>query len=131
MVTTWVASYVEEAEYVEELAMDITENLNRGLDFDEQALVLKVLCALIDQVLYGLLIEFNWLSPLAVFNLCQLTDDHVDRVLLLAVRARRREVLLLLELFRDLLDLLLGNLELIDVVLEVRRPWCCSDVSVH
>lgn len=88
LVTTWVAGDVEEAEEIEELTVYVAENLDRRFDLNEQTLVLEVFGALIDQVLDGLLVEFYWLSPLTVFNFCELADDHVYGVLLLAIPLR-------------------------------------------
>ena len=105
LVAVRVPSNVEESEQIEVLSVYISEDLYWCLDLQEHFLVDEDSGRLIDQELDGLGVELDWLSPLAILNFHESSDNLVDNELPLSLSGGDDKIFIFLELILDLVEL--------------------------
>ena len=106
-----VASYVEEAEQIEVLAVHVSKDFDGSLQVEEHRLGVEHLDDLVDQEFDRFLVEFNRFSPGAAFDLNQLRDDRVKSDLSLDRSVWRYEVLIFRVLRLSIFHVIIAHIE--------------------
>lgn len=89
--------------------MDISEYFDWGFNIQKHIVLRENLGGLVDQKLDGLLVEFNWFSPLLFFYLNQLLNDGIEGDAFLHLGGRIWKIFLFLKLLLHFDVLIVGK----------------------